>query len=110
MIKTTFLSICFFLFNAPALAQHVIDNCILQPYTGCPEINLNRASLRGINLQGAYLKNADLQNANLTNANFIDACLYGANLTGANFTGADFSKTIWPDGRTCGFNSIGTCR
>lgn len=68
------------------------------------------ADLSGINLQGAYLKSADLSNANLTGANFIDVYLYDANLDGAILTGANFSKAIWPDGRTCAFDSIGTCK
>ncbi len=109
MIKTTFLSICVLLLTAPAFAQLVVDGCILQAYTKCPEVNLSNANLEGINLQGAYLKGAILRNTNLRNANLIDIYLYEADLTGADLTGADLSKAIWPDGRVCAFGSIGRC-
>ena len=109
MIRIIFLSICIFLFTAPAVAQQVIDNCPLLPYTRCPGVDLRGANLSGVNLQGAYLKNADLRNANLRGANFIDAYLFDAKMEGADLGGADFSKAIWPDGRTCAFGSIGQC-
>lgn len=110
MIRSAVLLGCLLVGVTPALAQQVVDNCTLQPYTRCPGVNLNSADLVGINLQGAYLKGADLRNANLTNANLIDAYLYDAQMEGANLAGANFSKAIWPDGRTCKFDSIGSCK
>ncbi len=109
MLRSAFFFVCLLVAASPALAQQVIDNCTLQPYTRCPEVNLNGANLSGINLQGAYLKNADLRNANLTNANFIDVYLEGAKMDGTTLTGTNFSKAIWPDGRVCAFGSIGQC-
>ena len=110
MFKSAILFACLLVGASPAFAQQVVDNCPLQPYTKCPGVNLKEAKLTGINLHGAYLKDADLRNANLTNANFIDAYLDGAKMDGATLTGANFSKAIWSDGRTCGFDSIGTCK
>ena len=110
MIRLILTLACLLFLAVPATAQQVIDNCPLQPYTRCPGVNLAGADLSGINLQGAYLKSADLSNANLTGANFIDVYLYDAKLDGAILTGANFSKAIWPDGRTCAFDSIGTCK
>ncbi|WP_052507451.1 pentapeptide repeat-containing protein [Desulfonatronovibrio magnus] len=109
MIKTTILSICFFLLTVPAFAQLVVDGCPIQAYTKCPGVNLSNANLEGVNLQGAYLKGANLRNTILRNANLIDVYLYGADLTGVDLTGADLSKAIWPDGRVCAFGSIGQC-
>jgi uncharacterized protein YjbI with pentapeptide repeats len=109
MIKATILSICFFLLTIPVFAQQIIDGCLLQPYTKCPEVNLSNANLEGVNLKGAYLKGANLKHTILRNANLIDVYLYEADLTGADLTGADLSKAIWPDGRVCAFGSIGQC-
>lgn len=110
MTRSILLSVCLLFLAGPAWAEQVINDCPLKPYTRCPDVDLRGADLSGINLQGAYLKGADLRNANLKNANFIDAYLYDAQLDGADLTGANFSKAIWPDGRTCAFDSIGACR
>lgn len=109
MVRSIILFCCLLILAAPALAQLVIDGCILQPYTKCPEVNLSGANLEGINLQGAFLMGANLRNTILRNANLIDAFLYDADLTGADLSGADLSKAIWPDGRVCAFGSIGQC-
>lgn len=109
MIKSLVLSICIVLLTTPAFSQLVVDGCILQAYTKCPEVNLSIANLEGINLQGAYLKGANLKNTILRNATLIDVYLYEADLTGADLNGADLSKAIWPDGRVCAFGSIGQC-
>ncbi len=109
MIKPILLSLCLLFLASSAFAQQVVDGCVLQRYTKCPEVNLSNANLEGINLQGAYLKGANLKNTILRNANLIDVYLYEADLTGADLTGADLSKAIWPDGRVCAFGSIGQC-
>jgi len=110
MLRTLFFAICLFVLACPAWAQDVINNCPIQRYTRCPGVNLKGADLSGRDLQGAYLKGADLRAANLRGANFIDAYLFEAKMEGADLGGADFSKAIWPDGRTCAFESIGTCK
>lgn len=110
MFRSAVLFFCLLVAASPALAQRVVDNCRLLPLTRCPGVNLNGVDLSGVNLQGAYLKGADLRNANLSNANLIDAYLYDAQMEGAVLDGANFSKAIWPDGRTCAFDSIGTCK
>ncbi len=112
MIRAILMLFCFLLPAGPLSAQQeqVIYNCPIQPYTRCPGVNLSGADLKGVNMHGAYLKGADLRNADLSNANFIDAYLYDAKMDGANLSGTNFSKAIWPDGRTCAFDSIGTCK
>ncbi len=68
------------------------------------------ANLGGANLGSANLSEAKLYDANLAGANLSGANLSGAKLTGANLTGTNLILTQWVDGRTCGFESIGTCR
>ena len=109
MIRSIILAYCLLFLAVPAWAQLVLDGCVLQAYTKCPNVNLNNANLEGINLQGAYLKGATLKNTILRNAKLIDVYLFEADLTGADLTGADLSKAIWPDGRVCAFGSIGQC-
>jgi len=59
-----------------------------------------KANLRGVILRGAHLQEADLNNADLT----------GADLSGADLRGAQLSQTIWTDGHTCAWGSVGVCK
>lgn len=110
MIKSMLLLFCLFVLNSPVWAQQTVNDCPIQPFTRCPDVDLSGIDLSNANLQGAYLQGADLSGSNLMNANFIDAYLFEANMDGANITNANFSKAIWPDGRTCGYDSIGLCK
>jgi hypothetical protein len=62
------------------------------------------ARMKGINLQNADLTSADLSNSDLSYAN-----LNGCNLGGANLEGARLDKSIWIDGSTCAYGSLGEC-
>src|SRR6188472_939207 len=64
----------------PALAQQVINGCIIAPQTTCVDLDLSDADLRGVDLSGANLEGTNFERANLE----------GANLSNANLAGADF--------------------
>lgn len=108
--------------------KRVVNGCVIQEYTQCPNINwkgenlnssrLHNADLHGGNLSGATffkaglshadLRNTDLRWANLNKANLVGADLRGANIEGASMKGATLSGAIWIDGRRCAGDSNAT--
>lgn len=96
----------------------VVNGCVIEPGTGCANIDLSGADLEGVdlteadlsganltetNLRGANLTAADLSGAQIVDADLSDANLQNANLTGAtivgtNLDGATLCGTIRVDG------------
>jgi hypothetical protein len=58
------------------------------------EANLSKADIRGTNLAGAEFIQANLTKTRLGAANLTDANLWGANLTGADLQGANLSSAV----------------
>ncbi|MDZ7754157.1 MAG: pentapeptide repeat-containing protein [Gammaproteobacteria bacterium] len=79
-------------------------------YTDFAKANLSYADLSHADLKGATVTAADLTNADLTGADLSYANLRDARLGGAVITGTLLSGAVWPDGRTCGRDSVGECR
>jgi hypothetical protein len=66
----------------------VVNGCIIQPHTGCVNVNLINAilfnaDLSYANLAHAHLAHAHLDRANLSYANLFDAYLFDAKLSNA---------------------------
>lgn len=71
--------------------------------------SLDGADLRGANLVGASLRRARLANAHLERADLSYADLTGAELSGVALGEAKLGNAIWPDGKVCAPESVGTC-
>ena len=89
-----------------------VNGCVIEPSTGCANIDLSGADLEGADLSGATLSGTNLQGTNLIGANLteadlsgaqiIDADLSDADLTSANLTGATISGTNLDGATLCG--------
>jgi hypothetical protein len=89
-----------------------VNGCVIEPSTGCANIDLSgadlegadlsRATLSGTNLQGTNLSGANLTEADLSGAQIIDADLSDADLTSAKLTGATISGTNLDGATLCG--------
>ena len=98
------------------MSQAAWAACDDPPATG---VEWNDCDKAGIDLAGADLSFSDIRRTNLEGANLAGVNLEGARLmrsnllnadiTGANFAGAHLSAVIWPDGRKCGWYSVGEC-
>lgn len=86
-----------------------VNGCVIEPATGCANIDLSDADLAGADLSGADLSGTQLSGTNLSDANLTDANLSSAqivdtdlsdadltraNLTGATITGANLDGAI----------------
>jgi len=89
-----------------------VNGCVIEPSTGCANIDLSGADLEdadlsgatlsGTNLEGTNLSGANLTEADLSGAQIIDADLSDADLTSANLTGATISGTNLDGATLCG--------
>jgi hypothetical protein len=72
----------------------VVNGCVIQPTTYCPNVDLSGADLSGASLGLADLAGANLSGANLSGADLSGSGLNGANLTNANLSGADLRSAL----------------
>lgn len=89
-----------------------VNGCVIEPSTGCANIDLSGADLEGADLSGATLSGTNLEGTNLSGANLteadlsgaqiVDADLSDADLTRANLTGATITGTNLDGATLCG--------
>lgn len=89
-----------------------VNGCVIEPATGCANIDLSDADLSGADLSGSDLSGTTLENTNLSGANLteanlsgaqiVDADLSDADLTRANLTGATITGTNLDGATLCG--------
>ncbi len=89
-----------------------VNGCVIEPDTGCANIDLSEADLEGADLSGAdlsgtnltrtILRDAELVDTNLSSATIDGADLSGADLTSANLTGATITGTNLDGAILCG--------
>lgn len=105
--------------------ETTVNGCVIEPATGCANIDLSGADLEGVdlssadlsgtnltdaNLSGATLVETNLSGAQIVNANLTDADLTSANLTGATITGTDLTgATLCGTTRTDGTIDDSSC-
>jgi hypothetical protein len=92
--------------------EQTVNGCVIEPGTGCANIDLtgaelasadlSGADLSGTNLTDADLSGADLSEANLAGAQIVNADLSEADLTRADLTGATITGTNLADATLCG--------
>jgi hypothetical protein len=92
--------------------EQTVNGCVIEPGTGCANIDLTgadlegadlaQADLSGTNLTDANLSGANLTEANLSGAQIVDADLSDADLTRANLTGATITGTNLDGATLCG--------
>lgn len=89
-----------------------VNGCVIEPGTGCANIDLSDADLEGADLSGAdlsgttlegtNLSGANLSEANLSGAHIVDGDLSDADLTRANLSGATITGTSLEGATLCG--------
>lgn len=95
-----------------------VNGCVIEPDTGCANLDLSGADLEGVDLSRADLSGANLENTNLRDATLVEAdlgraqlvntnlseadltsaSLLGATITATNLDGATFCNTVRTDG------------
>jgi hypothetical protein len=92
--------------------EQTVNGCVIEPGSGCANIDLtgadlegadlSQADLSGTNLTDANLSGANLTEANLSGAQIVDADLSDADLTRADLTGATITGTNLDGATLCG--------
>ena len=93
-------------------SPETVNGCVIEPGTGCANLDLSGADLEGADLSGADLSGTTLDGTNLSGANLseadlsgaqiVDADLSDADLTRANLTGATITGTNLDGATLCG--------
>lgn len=69
----------------------VINGCVMVPEAECPDAELARSSIAGLNLKDSNFTNANLSGSDLRQVDFRNATLAGTNLRNSDLSGADLS-------------------
>lgn len=72
--------------------EQTVNGCVIQPDTGCANIDLTGADLEGADLSGADLSGTNLTDVNLSGASLVETNLSGSQIVGADLSDADLTR------------------